>query len=125
MDVEFERTTGSVLALVGALVAAGGTLLAWRGADTPVGNIGPAEVPGYETTLGLLVLLVALAAVVALVAMAWDRASLVAGGAGVVVVLLVLLTFLDLGGAADAKLGLYVSAVGGILLAVGGGYGAT
>lgn len=123
MELSFERSTGSVVALAGALVAAGGTFLAWRAVETPVGRVGPSAVPGYETTFGLLVLLVALVAVVALLVLDWDRARLPAAGAGVVVVVFVLLTVLDLGGAADAKLGLYVSAVGGVALAVGGGYG--
>lgn len=123
MDVDVDVTTGTVITAIGAVLALVAAFLPWFGADAPVAGVNPPPTDGVDTTIGLLVVLIALVALAALVVLAKERADVVAAGSGAAVFLLAGLKFIDLEGATDPKVGLYLTLVAGIVLAAGGAYG--
>lgn len=110
------------LTLAGAAVAILGAILPWITAGFSAGPIDVSTaVAGIDTTLGQVTAIVALLA--AVLPFALEAAAVrgtAVGLAGVVVVLAGLVQLVDLGGVTGAGVGLYVSILGGAILAAGG-----
>lgn len=125
MALNTDPSKPELVAGVGALLAVVGAFLPWITTGVEAGPVDVSTAVTGVETVGVVTLVLALAVLALLLFVTDDRLPAVTAVVGLVVGLVALWKYVDLGGAAGPGLGLYLTVLAGLVMFVGGGWGHT
>jgi hypothetical protein len=119
-------TPGQAVAAIGAAIAVVAAFLPWFTAGVSYGPISleGGTATGLDDGLGIVTLLIGLSILGVAALAEWvDTGAVVAAGGGIVIVALGVYKFTQFSDVVDPRIGLYLTILGGIVAAIGGGLG--